>query len=180
MALVECSQCGQRISSSASTCPACEHPVSAVAPAPPSSVEEPPDVTAPAGNPAKTPAESADEGRSSRLPTWLLFVLVFVIGSVILVAGVFAASVVAESILGGTDDPTVASDTTIVVATTVPAVGGEGLVVGQCIDDDELDKYLAGDNFHIPAGQPHGATVHAGYKALIIFDEPHRYVPRQD
>lgn len=46
--------------------------------------------------------------------------------------------------------------------------------------EGRTEVYLAGDNFHIPAGQPHGATVHAGYKALIIFDEPHRYVPRQD
>ena len=42
------------------------------------------------------------------------------------------------------------------------------------------EVYEAGGNFFIPAGQPHGATVHAGYKALIVFDEPHRYVARQD
>ena len=42
------------------------------------------------------------------------------------------------------------------------------------------EVYEAGGNFFIPAGQPHGATVHAGYQALIIFDEPHRYVARQD
>ncbi|MBU0740967.1 cupin domain-containing protein [bacterium] len=38
--------------------------------------------------------------------------------------------------------------------------------------------YTAGDNFFIPAGVPHGATVHAGYKALIVFNAPDRYLPR--
>ncbi|MCP4572398.1 MAG: cupin domain-containing protein [bacterium] len=41
------------------------------------------------------------------------------------------------------------------------------------------EVYEAGENFHIPAGQPHGATVHAGYKALIFFDEPDRYQPKK-
>jgi quercetin dioxygenase-like cupin family protein len=43
-----------------------------------------------------------------------------------------------------------------------------------------VEMIEAGGNFYIPAGQPHGATVYAGYKALIIFDEPHRYVAKQD
>lgn len=38
--------------------------------------------------------------------------------------------------------------------------------------------YETGESFFIPAGQPHGATVHRGYKALIIFDEPDRYLPQ--
>ena len=161
MALVECSQCGQRISSSTSTCPECGHPVSTVIAESASSLEAPPDVTAAAGNPARTPAETAGEGPASRLPTWLLFVLVFAVGSVILVAGVIAASVVAESILGGTDNPTAASDTTVVAETTVPAVGRDGLIVGQCIDDEELDKYLAGDDFSlVPCDDPHDAEIY--------------------
>jgi quercetin dioxygenase-like cupin family protein len=32
-----------------------------------------------------------------------------------------------------------------------------------------------GDNFFVPAGQLHAATVHAGYKAVIVFDAPDRY-----
>ena len=40
------------------------------------------------------------------------------------------------------------------------------------------EVFTAGDNFFVPAGQPHAATVHAGYKALIVFDEPDRYRPR--
>jgi quercetin dioxygenase-like cupin family protein len=32
-----------------------------------------------------------------------------------------------------------------------------------------------GDNFFVPAGEDHAATVHAGYQAVIIFDAPDRY-----
>jgi len=35
--------------------------------------------------------------------------------------------------------------------------------------------HTAGDNFFVPAGVPHGATVHAGYKGLILFNAPDRY-----
>ena len=38
--------------------------------------------------------------------------------------------------------------------------------------------YQAGDNFFIPAGVPHSATVEAGYKAVIFFNEPDRYSAR--
>ena len=36
-------------------------------------------------------------------------------------------------------------------------------------------EYRAGESFFIPAGVPHGATVEAGYRAIIIFNEPGRY-----
>ena len=36
-------------------------------------------------------------------------------------------------------------------------------------------EYRPGDNFYIPADLPHGATVYAGYKAIIIFNSPDRY-----
>ena len=42
----------------------------------------------------------------------------------------------------------------------------------------ETTIYRAGDNFFVPAGEPHGATVRAGYKALIVFNSPDRYLPR--
>ncbi len=31
------------------------------------------------------------------------------------------------------------------------------------------------EHFHIPAGVPHAATVAAGYRAIIVFNEPDRY-----
>jgi quercetin dioxygenase-like cupin family protein len=39
----------------------------------------------------------------------------------------------------------------------------------------EETKFEAGDNFFIPAGVPHSARVEAGYKAVIVFNEPDRY-----
>ncbi len=41
--------------------------------------------------------------------------------------------------------------------------------------DGRTEVYHAGGNFYIPAGTPHAATVHAGYKALIVFNAPDRY-----
>ncbi len=44
--------------------------------------------------------------------------------------------------------------------------------------DGGVEEYLTGDNFFVPAGQTHGATVHAGYKAMIVFNAPDRYLPK--
>ena len=40
------------------------------------------------------------------------------------------------------------------------------------------ETYRGGENFFVPADQPHGATVHAGYRAMIVFNSPDRYKPR--
>ena len=39
----------------------------------------------------------------------------------------------------------------------------------------EERAYAAGEAFFIPAGVPHSAVVHAGYRAAIVFNEPRRY-----
>ena len=41
--------------------------------------------------------------------------------------------------------------------------------------DGGTETFGPGDNFFIPAGKPHAATVHGGYKALIVFNERDRY-----
>lgn len=38
--------------------------------------------------------------------------------------------------------------------------------------------YRAGDSFYIPAGEPHGARVHAGYRSVVFFDQADRYRTR--
>ena len=38
-----------------------------------------------------------------------------------------------------------------------------------------MKTYDAGDNFYIPSGVPHAGMVHAGYKAMIVFNAPNRY-----
>jgi mannose-6-phosphate isomerase-like protein (cupin superfamily) len=40
-------------------------------------------------------------------------------------------------------------------------------------------EYTTGENFFIPAGSPHSARVYAGYKALIVFNAPDRYKPKE-
>ena len=41
--------------------------------------------------------------------------------------------------------------------------------------DGESRVYESGDNFFIPAGIEHAATVEAGYQAVIVFNEGDRY-----
>jgi quercetin dioxygenase-like cupin family protein len=41
--------------------------------------------------------------------------------------------------------------------------------------EGRTEVYGPGGQFFIPAGTPHAATVHAGYKALIVFAAPDRY-----
>ncbi len=38
--------------------------------------------------------------------------------------------------------------------------------------------YSAGQSFHLPADVEHGATVRAGYRAVVIFDQADRYRSR--
>ena len=40
-------------------------------------------------------------------------------------------------------------------------------------------EYRPGESFFLAAGEPHGATVHAGYKAMILFNEGGRYKARK-
>ena len=42
----------------------------------------------------------------------------------------------------------------------------------------ESRPYTAGDNFFIPAGVEHAASVEAGYQAVIVFNEADRYSPK--
>ena len=161
MALVDCSECGERVSSSVSTCPKCEHPIHPDRVGVGGLTDTHSGVMATPGDLATTSAERSREGSRSRLPTGLLFVLAFVIGSTVLIAGVYAAAIVIGSILDELDALTADDDAPVVVETTVPVVGEDGLVVGQCIDDDELDKYLAGDDFSlVPCDDPHDAEIY--------------------
>lgn len=39
----------------------------------------------------------------------------------------------------------------------------------------EAKTHRAGDSFYIPEGVEHGATIQAGYKAIVFFDQADRY-----
>ena len=163
MSSINCAECGQDFSASATACPQCGHPVHG----------DPLPGTDPIGlqrNVLQTPAAAAAASsghstgsRSSRLPTWLVFVLVFVVGSAVLVAGIAATVIVVGSIVDGFDalntgDESAAATTTV---TAIPAGGEDGLQIGQCIDDGELDKYLAGDDYSlVSCDDPHDTEVY--------------------
>ncbi len=163
MSLINCTECGQELAASTTACPRCGHPAHGdTVPATDQIDPRRNDIQTPAAA-ATASAELSRTGRSSRFPTWLLFVLVFIGGSVVLVAGISATAVVVGSIvdeladLNITDDPAAVATT----ETTVPAGGEDGLSIGQCIDDDELDKYLAGDDFSlVSCDDPHDTEVY--------------------
>ncbi len=85
------------------------------------------------------------------MPTWLLFVMVFVGGFTVLAAIVFAVVVLVSPLaeelddLGTSDAPTVDS----AADTTDAGVGDDGLLVGQCVNRDQLDEYIVGNEFSV-------------------------------
>jgi parallel beta-helix repeat protein len=94
----DCARCGHSISTAASVCPACVHPL-------PRSAAIHARPTKPLGHTKQTgangvtnPPEPPRDPWWFRVPTWLLFVLVIVAGSVVLVAGVLAAASVVGTI----------------------------------------------------------------------------------
>lgn len=165
MPFYDCPECGNSVPVTASACPMCGHPNSPVDTDVPGS-SEPRGVDLKTGeNLALDQAEPQRRDGWSRLPTWLLFVLVFVFGSVILVAGVFAVVVLGGAMLGELGDSGDAVDTTVAAATTVPVASEDGLAVGECLDSDELDKYLAGEEFAAtPCSDPHDLEVYYVYE----------------
>jgi hypothetical protein len=158
VSLINCTECGQELSASDAACPRCGHPIHGD----PVTAMDPidsqrSDIQTPAAA-AVASAELSRRGRLGRFPTWLVFVLVFVGGSVVLVAGISATAVVVGSIVDGLEELNTADDSAAVATTvtTVPAGEQDGLSIGQCIDDDELDKYLAGNEFSlVSCDDPH-------------------------
>ena len=159
MALIDCPHCGKRISDRVSPCPECG-----------SEVTQPPTedsglsertVSAPTSKWTVEPsvAESPTDDERSGFPTWLLFVLWFIGGSVLLVAGILAVAVLVGAVVDRIEDSDTASNTAVESAatTTVPVVE-DGLAVGECLNEEELERYLVGDDF-----------------ALAACDDPHDY-----
>ncbi len=117
MALFDCPQCGHKVASGASVCPKCDAPLHQDLPVVPGRMDEPGSDLESNGEVVPASVGPSEEGSSSGLPTWLLFTLVFIGGSVVLVAGVVAVVVVAGSILGESEGPVTAADTTTTVTT---------------------------------------------------------------
>lgn len=163
MSLTNCTDCGQRVSASATLCPHCGHEIDQAATGTSEQTDPQRAIVEASDSAAKASPESSGEASGFQLPTWLLFALVFIGGSLVLVAGVVAAGIVFTSIVGewdgfGADDGTAAVGTTV---TTVLTNGEAGLQIGQCLDEDELDKYLDGDDFVlVSCDEPHDTEVY--------------------
>ncbi|MFV9673302.1 MAG: septum formation family protein [Acidimicrobiia bacterium] len=163
MAFIDCAECGQTLPASAAICSKCGHPIDRDAAPIAGPMDSPRSDLETSAAAAMSSAERSEGGSWSRFPTWVLFVLVFVGGSVVLVAGVSATAVVVGSIVDGLEDLNTAGDSGAVATTVapVPTGGEEGLLIGQCLDDDELDKYLAGDDFSlVSCDDPHDTEVY--------------------
>ncbi|MCL1587749.1 MAG: septum formation family protein [Actinomycetia bacterium] len=112
----------------------------------------------------------------SRLPGWLLFILVFLVGSTLLFAGVIAASVVITEVIDGFEASNTSGGTaSAATATTVVADDADALIVGQCLDDDELDRYLAAETFsYLSCDDPHD------FEVFFVYEFPTGPYPGDD
>ena len=111
MALIDCPHCGKRISARVSPCPECGSQV-AQPPIEGSVLRERTATDSGSGRIVEPVVTAPPEGDGwSRFPTWLLFSLWFVGGSVVLVAGVLAVVVVVGAVVDATGNSDAASDT---------------------------------------------------------------------
>lgn len=162
LALIDCPHCGKRISARVSPCPQCGRQIAQ----PSTEASELPERTGTgpgSGRIVDPVVTEPPEGDGwSRFPTWLLFTMWFVGGSVILVAGIFAVVVVVGAIVDATGDSDAAGDTAAESSTvTTVSVVGAGLMVGECLDEEELERYLVGDDFSLAAcSDPHDYEVY--------------------
>ncbi len=125
-----------------------------------------------------TSSQSGPSGGSwwFRLPGWFLFILVFLVGSTVLFVGVIAASVVITEVVDGFEDSNTSGGTaTAATTTTVAADDVDALIVGQCLDDDELDRYLAAEAFsYLSCDDPHD------FEVFFVYEFPTGPYPGDD
>jgi len=165
LALRNCPECDDRVSSASPECPNCGH---VLVDTPEAILQEP---KTPAGAPSRvSPAVSGAQPRSQS--NWVVGLAIAAITGVILV-GVAAAVVLAGSIsisnpFEGTGAVGVsATETTEVSEATITVPGDDyyGLLVGDCIDDDELESYIAGDDYETtPCDDPHDNEAYLVYE----------------
>jgi hypothetical protein len=169
LALIDCPHCGKRISARASLCSECGGEVAQPS-AEASGLLDRTGTGPESGRIVEPLVTAPPEGDGwSRFPTWLLFSLWFVGGSVILVAGIFAVVVLVGAVVDATGDSDAASNTAGgSSAVTTVSVVGSGLMVGECLTEEELERYLVGDDFSVAAcSDPHDYEVYVvhGYPA---------------
>ena len=173
MALVDCPECGDRISTISPQCPNCGHVLSEEAAA----IQKDPAVPT-AAPPPVAPAASGASPRSQS--NWVVGLAVAAVVAVIL-AVVAAAILLAGSVSisnpsedsGAVDDAstqsTVATETSASAPTTATTIAitddGFGLSVGDCLDAGELDLYIVGESYNTtPCADPHDYEVYFLYE----------------
>ena len=142
MALVDCPECGDRVSTISPQCPNCGHVLSNEAAA----LQEDPDAIATARPPVRPPAPASQIQPRSQSNWAAAAVVAAVVGGILAVVAatvILAGSVTITNPFEDSDSTEAAGQTTIVV--TAPT--DYGLAVGECIDDTELEHYFAGDEY---------------------------------
>ena len=154
MALVNCPECGDRVSTISSQCSNCGHVFSEEA----ETIRQASEVVVTTRRPVAPPATGPQPRSQSN----------WVVGAaVVAVAGAILAGIAAVVILAGSvtvTNPFESSDSSeATVQTTIAVAGGNdyGLVVGECIDDDELEHYFAGADYSTTScDRPHDSEVY--------------------
>ena len=147
MALVDCPECGDRVSTISPQCPNCGHVLSEEA----APIQQDPDVAAAVRRPVTTPAPATSAQPRSQSNWVVAAVVAAIVGAILAVvaaAMTLAGSVTIENPFEDSDSTGAAGQTTVVETTVVVAAPSDyGLAVGECIDDSELEHYFAGDDY---------------------------------
>lgn len=158
MALVNCPECGDRVSTLAPQCSNCGYALSEEATA----TDKNSRVVAARPRPVVPPVAGPQPRSQSN---WVIGAIV-VAGTATILAGIAAVVILAGSI--SVTNPFEASETTAAAdQTTIVVADGNayGLLVGECINDDELENYFAGADYSTtPCSGPHDSEVYFVYE----------------
>ena len=140
MALVDCPECGDRVSTLSPQCPNCGHVLSEEAAA----IQEDPDVTAvPRGPVPSTGTEPLPRSQSNWVVAGVVAAIVATILTVVAAAVILAGSITLTNPFEEATAPADEPHTTIVTTAT----SDYGLAIGECIDDDQVGYYSAGEDY---------------------------------
>lgn len=147
MALVDCPECGDRVSTISPQCPNCGHVLSEETAA----IQQDPDVVATARPPVDPPAPASQIQPRSQSNWVAAGVVAAVVGGILAIVAatvILAGSITITNPFENLDATEAASQTTTVETTVVvDAPSDYGLAVGECIDDSEMERYLEGDDY---------------------------------
>jgi len=162
----ECPECGYEVPADASACPGCGHLLPAVDHDDPAAAADSVDALRPAVTAVR------DARTTGGSPTWVLFVVVFIVGAVTLIAAAVSMAVIVDGVTAGSGDtstegatPTGGTTSTPVMVVPLPPVTRSEIEIGTCIDEEEFDKKLSHDEYTLSScADPHDAEVYLIYE----------------